>query len=604
MARVFIDGQQYDATEGDNLLQACLSQGLDLPYFCWHPAMGSVGACRQCAVVAYRDEEDTQGRLIMACMTPVTDGARISIQAAHARDFRANVIEWLMENHPHDCPVCEEGGDCHLQDMTVMTGHTARQYRGNKRTYENQYLGPFINHEMNRCITCYRCVRFYRDYAGGTDLAAFGSRSRMYFGRAEPGVLENEFSGNLVEVCPTGVFTDKPFSKVYSRKWDLQSAPSLCTGCSVGCNTFASERYGTLKRIHNRYHPEVNRYFLCDRGRFGMSYVNSPERIRRVGVRIRPGVFAPQVPDAALTQAAEILREGGVLGIGSPRASLEDNWALRKLVGEDNFYSGFGAAEHHSMAAAARLGEFRAPSVSAMEAADAVLVLGEDLLNTAPRIALAIRQAAGNRAREMADEAAIPQWQDAGVRGHAQHERSPVFVASVLPTRLDDVAAGTCTLAPAALVRCGRAIAAALTTGDLDPTELGDAERVFATAAALALREARQPLIVTGTSLGEPALVETAGAIARTLRETGRAASLAICGSEANSFGMRQLPQLDQHVEDALQAVVDGRARTLLVLQNDLFRRADAGLVTAALEAAKHVIVLDCLDTPTATAAE
>ncbi|MEM1436807.1 MAG: molybdopterin-dependent oxidoreductase, partial [Pseudomonadota bacterium] len=179
-----------------------------------------------------------------------------------------------------------------------------------------------------------------------------------------------------------------------------------------------------------------------------------------------------------------------------------------------------------------------------------------------------------------------------------------VFVASVLPTRLDDVAAGTCTLAPAAWVRCGRAIAAALTTGDLDPTELGDAERVFATAAALALRDARQPLIVTGTSLGEPALVETAGAIARTLRETGRAASLAVCGSEANSFGMRQLPQLDQHVEDALQAVVDGRAQTLLVLQNDLFRRADAGLVTAALEAAKHVIVLDCLDTPTATAAE
>ena len=108
-----------------------------------------------------------------------------------------------------------------------MTGHTQRRYRGTKRTFENQYLGPFINHEMNRCITCYRCVRYYRDYAGGDDLQAFGSRDRMYFGRAEEGVLENEFSGNLVEVCPTGVFTDKPFSAKYTRKWDLQSAPSI-----------------------------------------------------------------------------------------------------------------------------------------------------------------------------------------------------------------------------------------------------------------------------------------------------------------------------------------------------------------------------------------
>ncbi len=113
-----------------------------------------------------------------------------------------------------------------------MAGHTARRYRGRKRTFENQYLGPFLNHEMNRCITCYRCVRFYRDYAGGDDLAAFGSRDRMYFGRAADGVLENPFAGNLVEVCPTGVFTDKPASKSYTRKWDLQSAPSICPGCA------------------------------------------------------------------------------------------------------------------------------------------------------------------------------------------------------------------------------------------------------------------------------------------------------------------------------------------------------------------------------------
>ena len=112
------------STPGENLLHACLSLGLDLPYFCWHPALGSVGACRQCAVKQFRDENDTRGKLVMACMTPAADGTRISIDDPEASEFRAGVIEWLMVNHPHDCPVCDEGGECHLQDMTVMTGHT------------------------------------------------------------------------------------------------------------------------------------------------------------------------------------------------------------------------------------------------------------------------------------------------------------------------------------------------------------------------------------------------------------------------------------------------------------------------------------------------
>ena len=152
MVTIYIDDKSYEVEKGQNLLQAVLSLGLNLPYFCWHPALGSVGACRQCAVIQYRDEDDKEGNLIMACMQPVQDGMRISIEAAAARKFRASIIEWLMVNHPHDCPVCDEGGECHLQDMTVMTGHNYRKFRFKKRTHRNQYLGPFINHEMNRCI--------------------------------------------------------------------------------------------------------------------------------------------------------------------------------------------------------------------------------------------------------------------------------------------------------------------------------------------------------------------------------------------------------------------------------------------------------------------
>ena len=596
MASINVDGQTFEVSEGENLLHACLSHGLDLPYFCWHPAMGSVGACRQCAVVAYQDEDDTRGRLTMACMTPASDGARISIVAESAEAFRASVVEWLMENHPHDCPVCEEGGECHLQDMTVMTGHTTRRYRGQKRTWENQYLGPFINHEMNRCITCYRCVRFYRDYAGGTDLEAFGSRSRMYFGRAAPGVLDSEFAGNLVEVCPTGVFTDKPFSATYTRKWDLQSAPSVCTGCSMGCNTFASERYGALKRVHNRYHNDINRYFICDRGRFGMSYVNSDDRIRVTGERIGESSFRQIAPVDASARAALAVNAGRVVGIGSPRASVEDNHALRTLVGDDNYCAGFSAAEAALMARVRELSTRRAPTLGDVEQADAVLILGEDLMNTAPRLGLAIRQAGRNLPLAMADDAGIPRWQDSGVRGHAQHASSPVFIASVLPTRLDDAARATWRGVPDTLAGCGRAIADAVTTGDAVPAD------PFIAAAATALAEAARPLIVTGVSAGSGPLLDAAAQITANLERDGVTPELVICGAEGNSFGA-SLVNAGLTMGQALDRLTDGSADTLIVMQNDLYRRAPREAVDRALSAAGSIIVVDSMANPTAEAA-
>src|SRR6266511_5981977 len=342
MTKIFIDGKTYEADSTDNLLQVALSLGLDLPYFCWHPAMGSVGACRQCAVKQFKDEKDTRGRIVMACMTPAAEGTRISISDPEAREFRASVIEWLMLNHPHDCPVCDEGGECHLQDMTVMTGHIYRETRLKKRTYRNQYLGPFINHEMNRCIQCYRCVRFYRDYAGGRDFDAFAAHNHVYFGRSADGVLENEFSGNLIEVCPTGVFTDKTLKRHYTRKWDLQTAPSVCVHCGLGCNTIPGERYGGLRRILNRYNGEVNGYFLCDRGRFGYEFVNSPQRIRQPCIKSPQNSEPQTVPaDHALSHLREILQPGTpLIGIGSSRASLEANFALRSLVSADQFFAG------------------------------------------------------------------------------------------------------------------------------------------------------------------------------------------------------------------------------------------------------------------------
>ncbi|MDR0779627.1 MAG: (2Fe-2S)-binding protein, partial [Pseudomonadales bacterium] len=343
MAKINVDGKVFEVDPNNNLLQEMLSQQEDLPYFCWHPAMGSVGSCRQCAMIEYANDEDQRGRLVMACMTSPREGARYSIEKA--AKFRSQAIESIMTKHPHDCPVCEEGGECHLQDMTVMSGHTYRRYDGKKLTHNNQYLGPFIGHEMNRCITCYRCVRFYKDYAGGKDFGPQASHNFTYFGRFQEGPLESEFSGNLAEVCPTGVFTDKVFSKHYSRKWDLQTSPSVCAACSVGCNINPGERYGTLRRVVNRFNDEVNGYFICDKGRFGTGYVNSSERIKVAMTRQHRDARPVQADPAAAKAQLLALKGGRAIGIGSPRASLEANFALRELVGMDNFYAGVSDVE-------------------------------------------------------------------------------------------------------------------------------------------------------------------------------------------------------------------------------------------------------------------
>ena len=145
MEKVIIDDITYEVDSGKNMLETCLSLGLNLPYFCWHPALQSVGACRQCAIIKYKNADDKKGKIVMACLEPVANNMRISINAEEAQQFRAGNIEALMTNHPHDCPVCDEGGECHLQDMTVMTGHNYRRYDFKKRTHNNQYLGPFVN---------------------------------------------------------------------------------------------------------------------------------------------------------------------------------------------------------------------------------------------------------------------------------------------------------------------------------------------------------------------------------------------------------------------------------------------------------------------------
>ncbi len=592
MATIYVDGRACEADPGRNLLEVCLSRGLDLPYFCWHPALGSVGACRQCAVKQYRDEQDTRGRIVMACMTPAVDGARISIRDEDAVRFRAGIIELLMSNHPHDCPVCDEGGECHLQDMTVMTGHNYRGYRFGKRTFDNQQLGPFINHEMNRCITCYRCVRYYRDYAGGKDLDAFASHNHVYFGRHEDGTLENEFSGNLVEICPTGVFTDKTLKQHYTRKWDLQTAPSVCAHCSLGCNTIAGERYGQLRRILNRYNSEVNGYFLCDRGRFGYDFVNGPGRLRQPQLRAKGETRPASAPEALSRGAALLGRQSRVIGIGSPRASLEANFALRTLVGARNFFSGMAAGEDHLVARMLWVlhgSRVRTPSLRQVESADAVFILGEDLTQTAPMLALAVRQAVKQAPRGEAMRLRIPRWDDAALREVMQQQKGPLYIASAGATRLDEVATASRRGAPDDVARLGFAVARALDAAAPEVEGLSDDDRTLAEAIAGALRAAERPVVISGSGSGSEAVIDAAAQVARALGRE-RTTDLCFTASECNSFGLGLLNALN--TSEAVQRVADGLVDTVVVLENDLYRRAAGAAVDAMLSSA-NVIAID-----------
>ena len=607
MVKIRIDGKDYEVKPGKNLLETFLSLGIDIPHFCFHPALGSVGACRLCAVKKFRDKDDTRGRVVMSCMEPVTEGLIVSVDDPDAVSFRKSILESLMTNHPHDCPVCDEGGECHLQDMTVMTGHNYRRFDFPKRTYNNQQLGPFINHEMNRCIQCYRCVRFYKDYAGGKDLNVFSSRNHVYFGRHEDGTLENEFSGNLVEVCPTGVFTDKTLKSHFTRKWDLTNAPSLCVHCSVGCNTIVSERYGSVRRIMNRYNGAVNGYFICDRGRFGYEFINDEKRIKKCS--FKSGIDNSSVI-AESDQVLSVLNKSvsgnrKIAGIGSPRASLEANYALMSLVGKENFYHGVSKQEYVLTEAVLNFFSItgaKIPSLKQIEKADAVLILGEDLVNTAPMVALAVRQAGRNISKQEADTMGIPSWNDAPVRELAQNDRSPVFIATPFSDSLDEIAAGHFRGTPSEIASLGFAIAKNIDADAPASPDYGNSTQDLALKIADTLKKAKNPLIISGTSSFDRDLIHAAFNIVTALHSVGSEVMISMVLPESNSMGLALLPGTS--FKDMGLQGKNKDIDSLIILENDLFRRADEETVNELFKNCRQVVVMDHLENKTTAAAD
>jgi NADH-quinone oxidoreductase subunit G len=395
MPKLTIDNRVIEVPEGTKVIEAAERLGIMIPRFCYHPALGSVGACRVCAV---KFVEGPVKGIEMSCMQDARDGMVVSTTDPEAMAFRKYVIEWLMLNHPLDCPVCDEGGHCLLQDETVSGSHGIRRYLGKKRTYYDQYLGEFVQHEMNRCIHCFRCRRFYQDFAGYRDLGAMQIGNRMYFGRFSDGPLESPFSGNLIDVCPTGVYTDKP-ARFKGRRWNFERSRCVCLHCSLGCNTTTSGRYREVMRQEARVNETVNGHFICDRGRFGFDYANRADRPREARVEGKKVSWDEGVRAAAeaLTRISEEAGPQAIACLGSTRSSLESQTALKRfcrLLGwREPWFFVDPMMEQKVKNAVGRLDERVAISMGEIENADFILGVGADPVNEAPMLALALRQA-------------------------------------------------------------------------------------------------------------------------------------------------------------------------------------------------------------------
>ena len=589
MPKLVIDDREIEVAPGTKVIEAAEQLGIMIPRFCYHPALGSVGACRVCAV---KFLEGPLKGVQMSCMIEAQDGMVVSTTDEDAVDFRKHVIEWLMLNHPHDCPVCDEGGHCLLQDMTIAGGHGLRRFEGNKRTYTDQYLGPLVQHEMNRCIHCYRCSRYYQEYSGYLDLGVMRSANRTYFGRFKEGILESPFAGNLSDLCPTGVYTDKP-SRFFGRRWDYQRSPTLCINCSLGCHTVVSFRYREARRQEARYSQAVNGHFICDRGRYGHFYNGLEARPRSALISGRE-VAVGEALSETHQKLEQILQDAGpsaVAAVGSSRSSLETQSMLTHFCRvnnvEDPVFFMDQALSVKVTSAVTRLEPELAVSLREAEKADCIVVMGADPINEAPMLALALRQAQRNGATIVVLDS------------------RPVFLPLdfiQLPVALNELGFYAGLLVKAAVDQTAAAAlgerAAEFYAAAPDENMVAENRREQFSAVIQALRDSRQPVIVCGTDIVPPQIPGLAADLALLLQAAEKKAGLFYILPGANAFGAALASDPQRSFLQIVEGIENGDIKALILAECDLFKHfADRKRLERAIDQLEMLVVMDYLRT-------
>jgi NADH-quinone oxidoreductase subunit G len=391
---VTIDGREVAVPKGTGLVETALQAGVEIPVFCYEPRLGpAVGACRMCLV-------DIEGmpKLQAGCTLTAQDGmvvktAQTSEKAAQGQN---GTLEFILVNHPLDCPVCDKGGECPLQDLTFRYGPGRTRMEFPKRTFEKPIpISPTIALDRERCILCYRCTRFSEGVAEDGQLVARDRGASSMIATFEDEAYRAPFSGNVIELCPVGALTSTQY-RFEARPWEIQNVPTVCGLCPVGCNVSATTREGKVKRILSRNHPEVDEGWLCDKGRFAYTHLFAADRIDEPLRKAGPRRFEPVSWDEALDRAEELLRAAGanVVTALSGSETIEQAYGLGKLLRQ-----GLGA--HTAVlpeATSDALDAYRLP-LSAIRDAQLVVVLGDEpVVERAPVVDLWLKAARRNGA--------------------------------------------------------------------------------------------------------------------------------------------------------------------------------------------------------------
>jgi NADH-quinone oxidoreductase subunit G len=395
-----VNGREVTVPKGFSVVEAAAEAGIEIPVFCYEPRLGAgVGACRMCLC-----EIEGMPKLQTACTTPAADGMVVDSHGARAREGQDAVLEFLLLNHPLDCPVCDKGGECPLQDLTFRYGPGVTRMTLPKRTQEKPIpISPLIKLDRERCILCYRCTRFSEDVSGDMQLVPENRGANSIITTFEGRPYTNEFSGNVTELCPVGALTSTTY-RFRARPWEIQNVPTVCTGCAVGCNTYATIREGHVTRVLSRNHPGVDEGWLCDKGRYGLGHLTAPERVTQNLIRGGRGLEAVSTVEV-LDHVADRLRAtverfgaGSVAVLASGEQTNEEAHAWARLLNEA-LGGGLSVAGPES----GPWWDDLAPYAAAIEdvaAAETIVVAGDaDLGQRAPVLELWIRKAVRAGAR-------------------------------------------------------------------------------------------------------------------------------------------------------------------------------------------------------------
>ena len=326
---VTIDGMPLSVPKGTMIIEAAKQAGVLVPHYCYHPSLPSPAVCRMCLV-----EVEKAPKLMPACVTAVAEGQVVHVNSANAKQAREGVLEFLLINHPLDCPICDQAGECELQDYVFQEGRAGTRYQEYAKRYNPvEDFGEDILYVPNRCILCTRCVRFMEDVADAPILNVSERGDRAYIGISDEQRLDHPWSGNVVDLCPVGSLLSKDFLHK-ARAWDLDKTASICPGCTQGCNINIDTRDDVVVRLRPRPNLEVNRHFMCDHGRMDYRWLNRGDRIEAPLVRDGGGRHVATDWDSALARLEQVVRgaSGSAVVLASGRASTESLGLVHRLL--------------------------------------------------------------------------------------------------------------------------------------------------------------------------------------------------------------------------------------------------------------------------------